>query len=358
MISSSGKRALVVSLALVVLLASGMQNSFVGRSNAAVEAQDQIDILLILDNGYGGNVPPIMTILQRYGWNITTTGLEETLVSCAYLSETMEVDILIPDIEDVTVFDAISVMPGESHNLLRANQTALDLIRDAMAEEIVVSAWCKAVRVLATADVIDGKNITGSSEFESEYIAAGATFNELVPPVIDGNLVTGVRSRFYRDEMCQAIATALGVYEAAPPSLDTMSLVPDPGTAGANISFDVHLSDETGVYMATMKIFELNASGLKASDVHVLHLSLDPTGDLGDYSATITPLNTGNYTIDVYAWDTFMNEVEYTYAYNFTVKEETSTTYTGMSLSDLVLPVGLAAAIGAVVVVVVVMKRK
>ncbi len=358
MMSSSERRGLVVGLALVVLLVSGMQDPLIVRTLAAVEAQDQVDILLVLDNDYGGNVPPIITIFERYGWNVTTTGLYATLYSCAYLSESMEVDILIPEIGDVTVFDAVSVMPGESHDGLRANQTALDLIRDAMSENLVVSAWCKAVRVLATADVIDGKNITGSSEFESEYVAAGATFNELVPPVIDGNLVTGVRSRFYRDEMCQAIATVLGFYEPDPPALDSIDLTPEQGITGANLSLEVHLSDATAVYMATVKVFELNASGLKASDVQVLHLWLDPVGDAGDYGVTITPLDVGNYTIDVYAWDTFMNEVEYAYAHNFTVREPPTTSSSGTPLSALILPLGVTAAAGVVIVIVAIVRRR
>ncbi|TFF91887.1 hypothetical protein EU545_02665, partial [Candidatus Thorarchaeota archaeon] len=266
--NTAEKRGIVLALVLIMSLA--MSNSLIPRSHAAVDGQDAVDILLILDNGYGGNVPPILTILERYEWNVTTTALEESIDSCAYLSESMDADVLISEIENVTVFDAISIMPGVSHNLLRASQTALDLIRDAMAQNVVVSAWCKAVRVLATADVIDGRNITGSSEFESEYAAAGATFTPMIPPVIDGNLVTGVRSRFYRDEMCQAIAAAIGVYEDDVPSLDQIEITPEPGVEGGNLTLLVHLSDEVGVYMVTAKVYCLNDTGLKNASTHLL----------------------------------------------------------------------------------------
>jgi putative intracellular protease/amidase len=115
-------------------------------------------------------------------------------------------------------------MPGNSHDNLRGSEAALDVVREAVDEGLVVSAWCRAVRVLATADVLDGVNITGSADYREEYEAAGAIFNEMAPPVIDGNIVTGVHSRYYRTEMCIATATALDVYEVDAPESQTQLL--------------------------------------------------------------------------------------------------------------------------------------
>ncbi len=100
-------------------------------------------------------------------------------------------------------------MPGRSHTNILASQVTLDLIKSTVAEGLIVSAWCTAVRVLAKANVIDGKNVTGDADYRVEYENAGATFFESVPPITDGNIVTSVRSRFYRTEICESIAAAI-----------------------------------------------------------------------------------------------------------------------------------------------------
>jgi hypothetical protein len=318
---------------------------------ASTPAENSIDILLVLDHDYGANVPEIITILNRFGWNITTTALVPIVNSCDYLhNKHITVDMLISEIEDITIFDAISIMPGESHEQLRINQSALGLIQSAMAENLIVSAWCRAVRVLVAADVINGKNITGNADYESEYIAAGATFNELVPPVIDGNLVTGCRSRFYREEMCEAIATAMGVYEADHPTLDDIIITPDPSEQGQNITLTVEVSDVSSIYQVMAKIFELNSSGMRVSDVQVLSFKMNTTNSEGVLTYTLADLALGTYCIDLDVYDIFMNNVTYMNAANFTVATSV--------LSSLVITVTIGGAILVVAFLVLFLRRR
>jgi putative intracellular protease/amidase len=331
----------------------------VPRSINVVSAVDvPVEILLILDHDYGGNVPPIITIFERYEWSITTTALSETVTSCDYLGDDIfTVDILMTDISDVTQFDAISIMPGNSHQLLRTNQTSLNLINAAMNAGIVVSAWCSAVRVLAAADVIDGKNITGNTDYEAEYIAAGATFNELVPPVIDGNLVTGVRSRYYREEMCQAIATAVGVFESEAPVLQSAIVTPHPCIVGTNVSFTATFSDSTGTFLANAKIFKLNSTtGERLSGVPVQYFALNETTTEGVFSGVIEDLEIGNYTIDLEVWDIYMNNAVYTDETNLLVIEQTATP-DPIDPLQWILPGAVGGIIGVFVIVVLLRRR-
>ena len=290
---------------------------------AATASQDQVEILLLMDHGYGGNVPFIMDIFERYGWSMTTTGLEETLISCSYLGfEEFNVDVLLTEIDDLSQFDAISILPGNAHDLLRTNQTSLDLINDAVSEELVVSAWCSGVRVLAAADVIDGKNITGNADYVAEYEAAGATFNEQVPPIIDGNIVTGVRSRFYRDEMCEAIATAIGVFESDGPQLLSASVTPEQGLLGTSVNLTAEFSDVTGIYDVIAKIYTLNeTTGEKISVVYIQLITLNETLTEGVYSGVVEDLEIGTYIFDLEASDVYLNEVTYSYAANVSMVE-------------------------------------
>jgi len=168
----------------------------------------QHDLLGPLDNN-------IRKHFERYGWRVTVAGTKASVDSCSaygapFGARSTRVDRLVSDITDVLEFDALSVMPGRRHDGILNSPEALHLIRRAVEEGLVVSAWCRAVRVLAAADVLDGKRVTGHADHRSEYEAAGATYagNETAP-VIDGNIVTSVRSRYYRTEMCEALAGAI-----------------------------------------------------------------------------------------------------------------------------------------------------
>lgn len=347
----------VVSI-IVVMMLSFTVSAIPGSIDAVSAVDDPVEILLILDHDYGGNVPPIITILERYEWSITTTALNETVTSCDYLGDdTFTVDILLTEISDVAQFDAVSILPGNSHDLLRTNQTSLNLINAAMNAGIVVSAWCSAVRVLAAADVIDGKNITGNADYEAEYVAAGATFNELVPPVIDGNLVTGVRSRYYREEMCQAIATAVGVFESEAPVLQSAIANPHPCIVGTNVSLTVTFSDSTGTFLANAEIYKLNnTSGARLSETPVERFALDESTTEGVFVGVIEELEIGNYTIDFEVWDVYMNEAVYTNEVNLLVEEE-PTPPDPIDPMQWILPGAAGGAIGVIVLVVFLRRR-
>lgn len=312
---------MIVFIVLVVF-SIGIISEATYRVDAITEAEDPVEILLLLDHNYGGNVPYIIDIFERFEWSITTTGLNRTLTSCDYLGdEVFMVDLLMTEISDVSQYDAISIMPGNSHNLLRTNETSLNLINSAVDEGLIVSAWCRGVRVLAAADVISGKNVTGSADFAAEYEAAGATFTALVPPIIDGNVVTGVRSRYYRDEMCQAIATALGVYEPDAPELVNAIVTPQEGVLGTTVNLTVEFSDVTGVFSVSARIFALDeTTGERISIVHVRYFGLNATLD-GTFTGIIEDLDLGKYTVDLEVADLYLNEGIYSDVVNISIVE-------------------------------------
>ena len=309
----------LIALLLVLGISTVASSISASSVDTSIEAQDSVEILLLLDHGYGGNVPFIMDIFERYGWSMTTTGLNETLISCSYLGfEELTVDVLMTEISDLSQFDAITIMPGNSHDLLRTNQTSLNLINSAVNEGLIVSAWCKGVRVLAAADVISGKNVTGSADFAAEYEAAGATFTALVPPIIDGNFVTGVRSRFYRDEMCQAIAAALGVYEPDAPEFLSVTVTPQEGVLGTFVNLTAEFSDVTGVLSVSARIFALDEATGERISVDILYFALNVTTD-GTFTGTIEDLDLGKYAVDLEASDLYLNEGIYSNVVNISI---------------------------------------
>ncbi|NHK33054.1 MAG: DJ-1/PfpI family protein [Asgard group archaeon] len=198
-----------------------------------------VKILMIVDHDYGGNYPYIKEIFLSYGWNVTTAGLEPLITPCTYHSTILEVDVLIQNITEITDFDCVSVIPGESHENLLNNESTLNLIQTAVSEGLIVTGWCKGVRVLAEANVIEGKNVTGHLSIQSVCEQAGATFIEDSPPIRDGNIITSVRSRYYRTETCELIRNT--IYESL--GITTTSTTTSTTTYSTNQSSSIQVSD-------------------------------------------------------------------------------------------------------------------
>jgi len=321
---------------------------------------EQIKILFVMDDEFGVSYYYIRTVFERYGWNITTTALKETIISCDYGNNNpIDVDILLTEISDVTEYDILTIMPGNTHEGLRINDSALDLIRNAVNEELIVTAWCRAVRVLAAADVIDGRNVTGNAEHQTEYEAAGATFFELVPPITDGNIITSVRSTFYREATCQAIADAVGFYDSNAPILTSASLIPSPTAVNLTALLTVNVQDEALVYSVYFNLYEVYPNGTRADD-YALHKAMNATETEGLFEYTIRDLDIGNYTIDVLASDCFLNSVQFNDTVVFGVLEKLPITTTqGQDLMQWVIP---GAMVGGAVMVIgvlfVILKRR
>ncbi|MBN1859143.1 DJ-1/PfpI family protein [Candidatus Bipolaricaulota bacterium] len=162
----------------------------------------------------GGKKLSILEKFHRYGWDLTIAGTNKQVDPCPFAAqrgmETPTIDCLVGDITDINDFDAVSVLPGPSHTGLIESAHALFLLRQAVNEGLVVSAWCRGVRVLAAADVVGGRQIVGHED-DKEFIeqARGIFIGQDHPPVTDGNLVTSARSYYYRAKNADAIKKAV-----------------------------------------------------------------------------------------------------------------------------------------------------
>ncbi|MHA1210908.1 MAG: DJ-1/PfpI family protein [Candidatus Heimdallarchaeota archaeon] len=313
---------------------------FVGYCNAqssilsemAVSKGEQIEILMIFDNPYGAEYNHTRKLLEdRFGWSITTTSLFETIDACTITLPSFDVDYTIDNLPSLSNFDILTIMPGEVHENLMASQEVLDLVRDAVQRGLIVSAWCKGVRVLAAADVINGTMMTGQWEYKSEYQAAGGIYYEFSPPIIDGNIVTCQSSTEYRVEMCCALAEAVGVLENDPPII-TDTLVTQ--IYQNNYSIMANVSDITGVFSVQAKLFLLSSLGFRVSNSPAYTVMLNETSTSGAYVSTIE-ITDGQYSIDIDAVDIYYNLETLRNVSIIGEPNETSLT----SLSFLVVPI-------------------
>ena len=221
-----------IILLTLVLIAS---NLIATKVTFAQTVTENPEVLLITDDNYGSSfvygdekTKSIKQQFEDFGWNITIAAIKDTVIPCDWGKKTlgtkpMIVSQKISEIKNPTEFDAIIILPGRGFSNLVNNTDVLNFLKKANQEEIIIAAWCRGVRLLAVADIIRGKNVIGHFDYFEEYKAAGANyieysfkfedekkiFNNVTPPIKDGNIITTVRSLYYRNEMCKMINEAI-----------------------------------------------------------------------------------------------------------------------------------------------------
>ena len=123
-------------------------------------------------------------------------------------AETATPDLTLDEV-NVDDFDAL-VLPGGVANpdKLRIEPKAVQIVQDFMDDEKIVAAICHAPWLLAEADVIDGRRLTGYFSIRTDLEnAGGEVVDEEV--VIDDNLITS-RKPDDIPAFSKAIIAALG----------------------------------------------------------------------------------------------------------------------------------------------------
>src|SRR5437870_1087930 len=88
---------------------------------------------------------------------------------------------------------ALMIAGGRAPEYLRLNKRVIDIVRAYAAQDKPIAAICHAAQILAAADVIRGRRVSGYSACAPEVRLAGAEFVDTAPDraIRDGNLVSG-----------------------------------------------------------------------------------------------------------------------------------------------------------------------
>lgn len=185
-----------------------------------------INALLMVPRNLGANYYLMRDVFEEYGWDITHTGVLDTITPCPWFATHGDVypimpDVRIEEIANISDFDCLIIPPSagnaapipNSNGDLLESPDALMLIKRADYYGLPVFSMCAGVRVIAAADVVRDRFIVGSPRFKDEYIAAGANYvgrpRNDNPPTIDGNIITSARGQTYNYANVMAIATAI-----------------------------------------------------------------------------------------------------------------------------------------------------
>lgn len=210
------KKIIVVFTIVVIVVTCALTES----------KKKEISVLLLVSRNYGLNYFLMRDVFDQYGWNVVHTGVLDTITPCPPVYKNLGIQPIIPDllvskITSIKDYDCLVIPPGSGNYIsvpnafgdIVENPEALALILAAVQRQIPVFAMCAGVRVLAAADVIDGKRIVGSPRFTEEYATAGAIYegNERndTPPLIDGTIITSARGQTYNYANAMAIATLI-----------------------------------------------------------------------------------------------------------------------------------------------------
>lgn len=104
-------------------------------------------------------------------------------------------------------FDALVIPGGFAPDYMRRNEKMVQFVRDMNARGKIVAAICHGPWMLASAEVVSGKNVTSFFAIQSDLAHAGALWQD-GEVVVDGTLIT---SRTPQDlpAFCRAIIHAL-----------------------------------------------------------------------------------------------------------------------------------------------------
>jgi protease I len=104
-------------------------------------------------------------------------------------------------------FDAVIIPGGYAPDRMRLHKPMVDLVRDMDGQGKVVAAICHGGWMLASANVLRGKKVTGYIAIKDDLVNAGATYEDC-EVVRDGNLITS-RKPADLPAFCRTILQAL-----------------------------------------------------------------------------------------------------------------------------------------------------
>jgi protease I len=142
-------------------------------------------------------------IWEMRGHKVSVASLERGM-AIGEEEKSIPVDLALKDVKYYD-YDAIVFLGGEGAEILFDDENARKLAKDAKYK--VLCASDKAVMILALAEVIEGKRVTGPVEFAS-WITKGKGIYTGKPVQVDGKLVTSA-DRSMTEQFANAVVEAV-----------------------------------------------------------------------------------------------------------------------------------------------------
>ncbi len=328
-----------------------------------------INVLIIVMNGFGWNYFDAKDTLESYGVTVTTVAhaIDYEIDSCANREPNpITADLLLSEMtpEMVQQYDCLLVTSGGHWADMIASSTVMTFISDAYDLGLIVASICTGTRMVAEAnDIVNGSKVVAFTLSSPQMVAAGATTVWGVEAVADGRIITGGRGggttgggwlEAPTSEVCaEIIREILGLSRVTEVSLYPFSAEP-----GNDFSIGVatdNLNETLGVVLST-GIEEVTAAVYTGNNRTLIDEIILTDDDLdGNYTGTITGLELGDYILDIEVEDS--NETVEVCRDLKTFSVEMEPTPTGIP-DSLVITIGLIGIIAVIAVVIIFVKKR
>ncbi len=144
--------------------------------------------------------------MREAGAQVTVVGPERGQTYPSKHGYPVQADKAIQEVK-ADQFDAVIIPGGYAPDRMRRHPAMVALVREAARQNKVVAAICHAPWMLASAEVVRGKNVTCFFAIKDDLIHAGAHYQD-AEVVVDGNIITS-RQPGDLPAFCRAIIGAL-----------------------------------------------------------------------------------------------------------------------------------------------------
>ncbi len=205
-------------------------------AHAAPDLTDGVQVLAMLANPYGANTYLLKNQFELLGWEVTFVGTARSVPACSPLCSTLFADLSVEQVEDISAYDVLVVMPTPGTfqrkpnpvGDLRDNEIAVALVAEAYEFGLTLYTGCSGILLFGDAGLLEGANVIAHPNRMTNCTGYGASCtrgSQTVPPMIDGQLVTSTSQRFWPREIAAAISRALDANRTFEPALDSITAI-------------------------------------------------------------------------------------------------------------------------------------
>jgi protease I len=126
--------------------------------------------------------------LKEAGAEVVVVGSGRTDVFTGKPATEFRADVSAADVS-ADDFDGLVIPGGYAPDMMRRHTSMVDLVINMHQQNKLVAAICHAGWMLASADILQGKNVTSFFAIKDDLVHAGANWVDQ-EVVVDGNLVT------------------------------------------------------------------------------------------------------------------------------------------------------------------------
>ncbi|MFX0183337.1 MAG: DJ-1/PfpI family protein [Candidatus Hodarchaeota archaeon] len=245
-------------------------------------------IIIFTGDGYSeDDLQGVKQYLDQWRGTVIIVGKTEQIISEE--GQTFDSDLLLTDIDDITVYDAIFIPGGQLASVVISDQYSLSFLSTAYDKGLVIAAVGEGTLVQAAAGLIDGKSFTTNPNCVVNLTEAGGVFAEGKTVVTDGNIITACPPNY--QELSYAIANTLGyTYD-----LDVdISFVKE--TEGWNYAITVEPSDKVIIQKMSINLTRNIDNNEKTLIATIDLIDIDNNGI---YTGNLGILENGYYSVDI-----------------------------------------------------------